>query len=277
MTHRKGVSPVWVLALGTSGLFAFAFAYTHSRESGAEVGNAFCVVAYVMALLSCWRAAEQYPEHSPIRLGWLAMGANCLLSIFRHLALNPVFYSWTGGEGQSRFLSQMIQLPALICAMAGILLMWWGVYRLELGFRLRWIDSAAIAATAGIVVWAFRNHLDLSHAGHGFIAVLQQISLGLLITIGGVGLLLHGLTLQMGGGRLAVVMRSVAVYALARSTLTLTQQHRQSFLLAWWLCFYAVPWIFAFGAAYSCWLADSVRRSIREQPLPDWDVSKLAS
>ena len=51
----------------------------------------------------------------------------------------------------------------------------------------------------------------------GITAILQVDQPGLLIGIGGVGLLLHSLAMQMGGGRLAVVMRCFALYALTRT------------------------------------------------------------
>jgi hypothetical protein len=193
------------------------------------------------------------------------MSGNCVLSVFRHLALNPAFESILGPQERVYFLSQAFQLPALTLVLLGMLSIWWGVYRLGLGFRLRWLECAGVVLVAAIVTWLFRDSLSHANSGHGVTAVFQAVSLGLLIGIGGVGLLLHGLSIQMGGGRLAVVMRCFAVYALARSILTLTQGNRESYSLVWWMCFFAVPWIFAFGAAYSSWLTDTVKRSIREQ------------
>ena len=144
---------------------------------------------------------------------------------------------------------------------------WWGVYRLGLGFRLKWQNCAGVLQPPRpVVTWMFRD--NLSHAQfrarrHGGSSGNQLLSL--LIGIAGGGLLLHSLAMQMGGGRLAVVMRCFALYALTRSLLTLTQGNRESYWFAWWMCFYAVTWIFAFGASYSCWLTDTVRRSIRQQ------------
>ncbi len=156
----------------------------------------------------------------------------------------------------------------------GSLCFWWGIYHLGLGFRLRWLDGAAIVTAASLITWAFRNHLSHSEE-HGLIAMLQMLCLGLLIAIGGVGLILHGLTMQMGGGRLAIVMRCIALYALTRSLLTLSQGVRDSFSVVCWLCFYSVPWIFAFGAAHAAWLTDTVRQSIRKQADLDWDMPDL--
>jgi len=93
---------------------------------------------------------------------------------------------------------------------------------------------------------------------------LQAISLSLLMGIGGVGILLHGLSMQMGGGRLALVMRCFAVYGITRSLLTLTQSHRESYSLLWWTCFYLVPWMFALGASFSSSLTETVKRKIRQ-------------
>lgn len=181
-----------------------------------------------------------------------------------------------GSRERVYFISQSIQLFALICVLAGTLAIWWGVYRLLVGFRLRWKDFRGIAVIAALVVWASSSHISLSHSGQGELAFLQVFGLGLLIAIGAVGLLLHSLSMQMGGGRLAMVMQWIAAYALTRSALTLWQGWGGNESLVWWLAFYSVPWIFALGAAYSCWLADTVKRRIRHQPYGDWDVSSLA-
>ena len=281
---RKGLTPAAVMGVGAFAIWCFLVArgVTGGRvaSSGfdwpAILGEGFCSLAYLIGLISCWRAAALYPKNSPIGLGWLAMGGNCFLSIFRHLALNPLFARLLGSQDRVFLVSQSLQLPALIFVLLGMAGIWWGVYRLGLGFRVRWLDCAGIALAAGLIAWASRSSLSLANSGHGGVAILQAVSLGLLIAIGGVGLLLHGLALQMGGGRLAAVVRWIAVYALARSALTLTQWGRESFSLFWWLAFFSVPWIFAFGAAYSCWMADSVKRGIGKKFYLDWDVSGRA-
>ncbi len=257
MIHRKGLSPAAVLTCGAIALAAFLL----TRSTAA--GQSFCMAAYLIGLLSCWRVAALYPKHSLIRLSWLAMGANCFLSVFRHAAL--IFENIRGFD-RVPIVSQALQFPALMSVLLGLVAMWWGVYRLGLGFRVRWREWAAIAAAAAIITWTFRNNLSHAHSVSGILTLLQALSLALLIAIAGVGLLLHSLSMQMGGGRLAVVMRCVAVYALTRSLLNLSQGDRDSFSLVWWLAFCAVPWVFAFGAAYSCWLADGVKRSISRQP-----------
>jgi hypothetical protein len=258
MSSRKGFSPATVMVFATVALAAFLFTRMDA------VGQAFCVAAYLIGFLSCRRVAALYPTRSPIRLGWLALGANCFLSVFRHTARSP--RSFVVSTDTVDIISQALQLPALIFVALGLGAMWWGVYRLGLGFRVRWWECAAILATAATITWTFRNNLSHAHSSHGILTVLQAVSLTLLIAIAGVGLLLHGLAMQMGGGRLAVVMRCVAAYALTRSLLNLSQGDGANVPLAWSLCFYAVPWIFAFGAAYSCWLADGVRQNIRQQP-----------
>jgi len=117
-----------------------------------------------------------------------------------------------------------------------------------------------------------------SHAqeSHTAVAILQLVSLGLLLSIGGVGLLLHGLAMQMGGGRLAVAMRCIAAYALMRFLPTLLQGDRDRYSFVWWFAYFAARWVFVFGAAYFCWLAETVKRSIRRQPYSDWNVSDWA-
>lgn len=264
--ERKGLSPSVVTTCGTVAVALVALARAMGYdELSAMLGNAFCVVAYLIGLVSCWRVAGTYPNGSFMRLGWLAMGGNCILSVFRHLALNPLFWGVLRPLDRVYLLSQAFQLPALLLVLSGMLSIWWGVYRLGLGFRLRWLDCAGVVLAAAIVGWTFRHSLSLANSKVGIAAVLQTVSLSLLISIGGVGLLLHGLAMQMGGGRLAVVMRCFAVYALTRAVLTLSQGNRESYAIAWWMCFYAVPWIFAFGASYSCWLTDAVKRSIQKQ------------
>jgi len=259
---RKGLSPNAVLACGALALATFA------ATRSPQFGQVWCVAAYLIGLFSCWRASALYPRNSPMRLGWLALGCNCFLSVFRHAAL--VFESTAATDYRIHMISQALQLPALLSVLLGLGAMWWGVYRLGLGFRVRWRECAGIVLAAAIITWTFRNNLSHAHSPYGLLTILQAISLGVLVAIAGVALLLNALSLQMGGGRLAVVMRCVAVYALTRCLLTLVQADRDNFSLLWWLTFYAVPWIFAFAAAYSCWLADGVRRSIRQQPGSRW-------
>ena len=254
MTEQKGFSPTTVIACGAAALTAFLVTRSDA------VGQAFCVLAYLSGYVSCRRVAAMYPKNSPIRLGWLALGVNCVLSVFRHTALIPK--RLLASTDPVDLISQTLQLPALIFVVLGLGAMWWGVYRLGLGFRVRWWECAGIVVAAAMITWTFRNNLSHAHSTHGILTVLQAVSLTLLIAIAGVGLLLHSLAMQMGGGRLAVVMRCVAAYALTRSLLTLSQGDGTNVPLAWSVCFYAVPWIFAFGAAYSCWLADGVRRTI---------------
>lgn len=248
--NRKGLSPSAVLTCGTIALAIFLL------TRSAAVGEAFCVTAYLIGFLSCRRVAALYPQASPIRWGWLAMSINCVLSLCRHTALIPKRLMLATDTVD--FISQTLQLPALIFVVLGLGAMWWGVYRLGLGFRVRWWECAGILAAAALITWTFRNNLSHAHSSHGILTILQAVSLTLLIAIAGFGLLLHSLSMQMGGGRLAVVMRSVAAYALTRSLLNLSQGDGANVPMAWSLCFYAVPWIFAFGAAYSCWLTDGV-------------------
>ena len=138
----------------TVGLTAFIVAYSLSDRASklpAAIGQTLCVAAYMIALFSCWRAAALYPKKSPIRLGWLAMSGTCFLSMFRHAALNPFFERLAGTRDRVYLISQTLQLPALILLLLGMLAIWWGVYRLGLGFRIRWLDCLGIACVAGIV------------------------------------------------------------------------------------------------------------------------------
>lgn len=277
----KGFSPALVLTCGLAALST----YVVTRilvESGhawfradlpAILGQAFCAVAYVVGWTSCRCASALYPRNSPMRLGWLALGTNCVLSVFRHTVLNPLFEPLAGSTDRVYFLSQTFLFPALTCALLGLLAIWWGFHRLGLGFHGRWTDCAGVLVLATLLTWIFRGYLSHSRSGAAAVMILQQLNLVLLLSIGGVGLMLHHLAMQMGGGRMAVVMRSVAIYALSRSLLTLSQGDREAYAYLWWVCFYAAPWVFVFGAAYFCWLAETVRRSIGRQAYWDWKIS----
>src|SRR5580692_6846503 len=88
----KGFSPTAVLTCGAASLAVFLV--TRSDVAG----NLGCVAAYLIGLLSCWHVAALYPARSPVRLGWIALGGNCLLSAFRHIALNPLFERIAGSK-----------------------------------------------------------------------------------------------------------------------------------------------------------------------------------
>src|SRR6201999_978534 len=119
MMERKGVSPAVVMTCGAAAVTIFAFLRGMGfNQSSAILGHAFCVAAYLIALVSCRRAAGTYPRGSFIRLGWMAMGGNCILSSFRHLALNPAFASYLGPPDRIYLLSQAFQLPALLLVLS---------------------------------------------------------------------------------------------------------------------------------------------------------------
>ena len=79
MMERKGASPAVVVSCGTIAGVVIALAHSlGSEELSSIFGHTFCVAAYLIGLVSCWRVAGTYPKNSYIRLGWLAMGGNCI-------------------------------------------------------------------------------------------------------------------------------------------------------------------------------------------------------
>ncbi len=240
--------------------------------------------AYGLALLVCWRIADEYRETKWMRLAWLALTLNAGLSLLRPFARplpfwgQPVDLYYT--PPAYALLLHCILVPANFCLLLGLLAIWWAYHEIGLGFRLRVRDIAAMAGLLGLmlVFFKFSHLLTEAHAYYRATRILQIVAQIQMFLIAAASLLLHRVSVQMGSGRMAIVLRWMTVYALWRLGLVLAvslarylfpQQIPLIIDLAefgW----QAAPWLLALAVAYRAELtalaAERLARVRNERP-----------
>jgi len=106
--------------------------------------------------------------------------------------------------------------------------------------------------------------------------LLQPLGLVLLSVAAAASVVLHGMAMQMGGGKLAVALRCLTLYTLMRATLVLLEallsltswERRQTHDLIMFLdllCWRTVPWILALAAAYRAELTVHASKELERQ------------
>lgn len=184
------------------------------------------VLAYGVALLLSLEVAAEYQQARWARLGWLLLAANAALSLIKRSAGSPLFDLVTEGyrAGPLRgLLDNLLVVPANLCLLAGLLALWWGWQGLGLGFKIERRDWAMMAGVAALFLTLLLQRENLSQGQSPYLLsrVLQPLGLGLLAAASACGLVLHRYAIQMGDGRLAMVMRWLMIYVLLRGVLVL--------------------------------------------------------
>ena len=248
-----------------------------------RVVGSFC--AYTVALMVCWRIADEYREAKWMRLAWLLLTLNAGLSLLRPFARplpfwgQPVDLYHTPPE--YALLLHYILVPANFCLLLGLLVIWWAYHEIGLGFRLCRRDAVAIAGLLGIMlaIFVFSDLLTEAKAYYRATRVLQIVAQVQMFLIAAASLLLHRLSIQMGKGRLAIVLRWMTVYAMWRLGMVLTVSlarhlfpHQLQLItdlaeFGWQLA----PWLFALAVAYRAeltdWAAERLARIRSERPV----------
>ena len=269
---RINITPRWILfgltaqlALRLGVLLPVGFGHGGQHTTALDAIRVIgALLAYGLALLICWRMADEYREAKWMRLAWLALTANAALSFIRPLVRSPLplpgqdidLYVTPPLHG---LLLHLVLTPANLCLLLGLWAMWWAYRESGLGFKLEWRDGALLGGLFVLmcVFLYFRELLTEAQAVYRATTVLQFIGQIQLFLIAAAGLLLHRISVQMGSGRLAVVLRWLTVYALLRLGLVLSVSLARA---AWpgraalitdiadfgWQ---AAPWVFALAVA----------------------------
>lgn len=243
-------------------------------------------VAYALAFLICWHVAEEYRGTKWMRWAWLALTIDAGLSLLRPFArpmalLGQPVDLYVTPPHYALFL-HLVLVPANFCLLLGLLAIWWAYRETGLGFRLRWRDGVAILGLLVLMLlfFIFRDLLTEAQAVYRLTSVLQLIAQLQMFLIAAASLLLYRVSIQMGSGKLAMVLRWMTIYALFRLGMVLTVSLARFFFpqrlhliadvaeFGW----QAAPWLFALAVAYRAELtalaAERLARMRNTQPAP---------
>jgi len=245
------------------------------------IKTVFLCLAYGLALALNLEIAAEYRQTRWLRLAWLALAGNAGVSIVRMVVESSLFnLIWPGYTRDPLWglLQHLAIVPANAFLLFGLLAMWWAYHEVGLGFALEKRDYAAIAGILGLLValMVFREGLSEARSSYAVSRWLQLIGLALLTFCAAASLATHRVAMQMGGGKLAVVLRFLTLYTLLRGALVLLQagqrialmegqQSSDSYSVFMNLCWQTVPWIAALAAAYRAEMTVHAARELEQQ------------
>lgn len=245
----------------------------------AAVRVAAGMLAYGCAFALNLEIAREYRQAIKLRLAWLALAANAGIFFFRPLVETRLWDLVAPGFVNSPLqglLQHLLIVPANISILVGVLAMWSAYHEVGLGFRIRrgdyWVMAGVVALVLALLF--YREHLTEAQSPYLSSQILQQAGLVLLSICSAMGVVLHRLTMQMGGGRLAVALRLLTIYVLLRGVLVLLRALKLEFLpepsgwperylfeFGWQM----VPWIAALAAACRAELTVKAAQELAER------------
>ena len=226
--------------------------------------------AYGLALLVCWRIADEYREAKWMRLAWLALTLNAGLSLLRPF-VRPLPIWGQPAElyntpPEYALLMHCILVPANFCLLLGLLAIWWAYHEIGLGFRLGKRDILTVLGLFALMgaFFVFGDLLTEAQAYYRATTILQVVAQVQMFLIAAASLLLHRVSVQMGSGRLAIALRWMTIYALGRLGMVLLVSlarhvfpHHTNLIadvaqFGWQLA----PWLFALAVAHRAELTE---------------------
>lgn len=176
--------------------------------------------AYAVALWLCLRVLSDHTVGSTMRLAWMMMAWSSVFSVIRHTF---EFGARAAGWEATRLhtIVSLRQIPivlALVCLTAGLIAMWASFAALGMGVRFQWMDlvwAALILAFVPLIINSHENMQD-AHSAWPLIRYLQSASPVLLAVPALLGVVLHRIRQEIGGGQLAVVFRLFIAFLLLR-------------------------------------------------------------
>jgi hypothetical protein len=273
------ITPRWLYLGMAASLAAVAIAHFLFHSASAEwISLGSKETAYFLATAFCLEIAAEYRRQPMLRLAWLLLAANGLISMARH-----VLEMGMSDQFPHMHLYRQIAITlALLFLLGGMLTMARAFLRTGLGFRIHRIDAVAVAMIFGIVSLILIFHDHLSEARVPMLATrdLQLFSQIVIAVAGATSVVLHRIILDMGGGKLAIAMRFLVGHILGRVVLVLTGQILQPYVIVhpqWGfisrLCFDATSWIFALAA---CYRAQMFAAALRQAPPKPEEILALS-
>ncbi len=210
-----GLRTFILLPIGFGNASQHAFALDALRVLGS-------LCAYGLALLFCWRIADEYRETKWMRLAWLALTMNAGLSLLRPFVRPLPIWGQAvelyNTSPEYALLMHCILVSANFCLLLGLLAIWWAYHEIGLGFRLGKRDILAVLSLLALMVafFVFGDLLTEARAYYRATTILQVVAQVQMFLIAAASLLLHRVSIQMGSGRQAIVLRWMTIYALWR-------------------------------------------------------------
>ena len=248
------------------------------------------MIAYGIAMVLCFQIAGEYRHSHWLRTAWFCLAIKSAVAVLRYALDDPMINLIRPGYYESPWSGLARELPmaiALSFLVAGMLAMAFGFLRMGLGFRLeRWDWTAIVGVVAVLVVVIYFRH-ELSAARWKSMPLVLQAQIAnqiLWAVAASLSLLLYRLSLQMGGGRLAAVMRILFLYIVLRSSLvfvsmvllpSLFRIDRENFVTMF--LYQATPWLFTLAAVYRFQLSSNAARQAAEMRALDASTRKIGT
>lgn len=274
LISRVGAYLVWLL-IGTPVPLSRWWIAENALKTG------FLCFAFFLALILNLEVAKEYRQTTLLRLAWLSLAANAGISVVRMIVESSLWnLAWPGYLRSPLWglLQHLTIVPANLFLLLGLLTMWWAYSQVRLGFTVEARDYAAILGILVLIILLiiYRDGLSEARSPYVLSRWLQLGGLVLLSLSAAASCVLHRQAMQMGGGKLAVTLRFLAIYTLLRGGLVLIQaEYRVALLdgrsanslypvlfdLGWQL----VPWIVALAAAHRVEMTTLAAKELQQQ------------
>lgn len=239
------------------------------------------IIAYLIAFVLNLEVAAEYRSARWLRFAWLALAGNAAVSVGRMvIESRTLMHVWPGSveRGMPGLLQHFTIVPANVFLLVGVVAMCWAYHQVGLGFTVKRRDWLAVAGIALLLAGIFIFREGLTEARSPFAAgrVLQQVGLVLLACVAAISVILHRQAVEMGGGKLALALRLLTLYALLRGGLVLGQILLRLFFAEWAqvsrvdyyvfvLAWQVVPWVAALAAAHRAELTVNAAQKLQER------------
>lgn len=241
-----------------------------------------CCFALGLSACLCWQIAKEHRQAKWLQVAWWALAANGAISVLRMVAESPVTTAlWPAYTPQLRGLWQHLAIvPANLALLLGVVAMCHAYHKVGLGFEIKQRDFVLMAVIAAVLsaLMVFREGLSEANSPYVVSRVLQNTGLVCLALVSTVSVVLHRMAMQMGGGKLAFVLRLLTLYSLLRSVLVLLSALHLTgvfasilFTLGWQV----IQWFPVLVAVYRAQMtSDAVRElaQLEQHPAPRMTV-----
>jgi hypothetical protein len=273
------ITPSWLYLGMAASLAAVAIANFVFHSKQAEwISLADKELAYALATGFCLKIAAEYRRQPALRLAWLLLAANAIVSLVRHV-LDLSSLEQVPHIHLYRQIAITLALLFLLGGMCGMARAFLGT---GLGFRIHRIDVVAVAGVFALVsvILIFHEHLSEAYVPLPASRDIQLFSQVVIAVAAALSVVLHRIILEMGGGKLAIAMRFLVAHIVGRVVLVLTGQILRPYMALHsnWdvlsrLAFDATIWIFALAA---CYRASMFTAALRQAPAKPEEILALS-
>jgi hypothetical protein len=233
------------------------------------------MIAYGVAMVLCFQIAAEYRHSRWLRIAWLCLAVKSGIAVVRYALDDPMLNLIRPGYYESAWSGLARELPmmvAILFLVAGMLAMAYGFLQMGLGFRLERRDWVAIVALFAVIVAVMYFRQDLSAARWKTMPLVLQAQVAtqiLLAVAAALSILLYRLSLQMGGGQLAIAMRCLIAHIIVRALLVFVSMillpglfriDRENVVTMF--LYQGTPWLFTLAAVYRYQLAPNATRHV---------------